>query len=226
MRRLCQLIAVLALALSAYPQEASLTGTVSVIHPKKSEHDNSAVVVWLTPLQSTGPVAPGPMMQLIQKNKMFTPHLLVVTQGTEVEFPNKDPLFHDVFSIYQGKPFDLGLYESGTARKIRFTQPGVSYIFCNIHPQMAAVIVVLKTPFYSVTGKDGHFKIGSLPPGKYHLQIWYELASDAELAPLTREIDLQGAQSLPPITLHSSGAVKEHLNKYGEAYPASGPSQY
>lgn len=226
MRSLALLAVLLSLGLGAYAQEISVSGSVSVVHPKKGEHDNSAVVLWLMPLQSTGPVAPGPMVQLVQKNKTFTPHMLVVTQGTEVEFPNRDPLFHDVFSIYQGKPFDLGLYESGATKKIRFTQPGISYIFCNIHPQMTAVIVVLKTPYYSITRKNGSFEIGQIPAGKYRLHVWYELASDSELASLTREIDLENSQTLQPITLHSSGAVKEHLNKYGEAYPAANQSQY
>ena len=80
---------------------------------------------------------------LRQKNKAFEPHLLVVTIGSNVEFPNDDPWFHNVFSLFNGKRFDLGLYEAGTTRTVHFEREGVSYIFCNIHPEMSAVVVVL-----------------------------------------------------------------------------------
>ena len=108
------------------------------------------MVVWLTPLKPDGrPAAtghPGPF-RLVQKDKMFTPHLLVVPTGTSVEFPNEDPFFHNVFSLFNGQRFDLGLYESGTSRAVRFDREGVSYIFCNIHPEMGAVVLALE---YSV----------------------------------------------------------------------------
>src|SRR5712691_7032145 len=116
-----------------------------------------------------------------QKNKRFVPHVLAATLGTEIEFPNQDPFFHNVFSIYEGKPFDLGLYESGTARKVRFTQPGVSYIFCNIHPEMSATVLVLRTRYFAVSARDGSFQISHLPSGRYKLEVWYDLASKPEL---------------------------------------------
>src|SRR6266700_6776172 len=121
-------------------------------------------------------------VRLVQKNKRFTPHAVAVTAGSEVEFPNQDPFFHDVFSIYRGKPFDLGLYESGMSRKVRFSQPGVSYIFCNIHPEMSAAVIVLTTPYFTITAHDGSFQVNHVPPGHYRMEAWYELASDTELA--------------------------------------------
>jgi plastocyanin len=123
-------------------QDALVRGTVNVVHRAAVASGNSNVIVWLTPIRSNGTVAPGPVARLVQKNKRFTPHVIAVTVGTQIEFPNQDPFFHDVFSIHHGKPFDLGLYESGSARKIRFSQPGVSYIFCSIHPQMNAAYTV------------------------------------------------------------------------------------
>ena len=165
------------------------------------------------------PVQPGPVAKLVQKNKQFVPHLLAITEGTTVEFPNKDPFFHDVFSIYHGRPFDLGLYESGAARKIAFTKPGVSYIFCNIHPEMSAIIVVLSTPYFAQTNVDGDFQIAHLPPGRYKMKVWHELASPTELSSLSRDIEISfGDNNVAAITLHSSDTIAEHLNKYGESY--------
>jgi plastocyanin len=208
-------------------QDALVRGTVNVIHHTASASANSDVIVWLTPTRSSGPVAPGPVVRLVQENKRFIPHVIAVTAGTQIEFPNQDPFFHDVFSIYHGKPFDLGLYESGSARKIKFSQPGVSYIFCSIHPQMNAAVVVLRTPFFAVTGSDGAFRIGHLPPGKYKLEVWYEFASESELAALSRDVEIAaGEGAISTITLHSSDASKEHLNKYGETYSPSQTDKY
>ena len=109
---------------------------------------------------------------LRQKNKAFEPHLLVVTKGSSVDFPNQDPWFHNVFSLFNGKKFDLGLYEAGTSRTVHFDREGVSYIFCNIHPEMSAVVVVVSSPYYAVVGRNGDFSIAGTPPGKYTLHVW------------------------------------------------------
>ena len=85
--------------------------------------------------------------QLVQKDKSFQPSLLVVPAGGQVEFPNHDPFFHNVFSLFDGKRFDLGLYEGGSTQFVRFDKPGISFIFCNIHPQMSAVVIALNTPY-------------------------------------------------------------------------------
>ena len=77
---------------------------------------------------------------------MFTPHILVVPVGSVVRFPNADPFFHNVFSLFDGKRFDLGLYEAGSTKEVTFSREGLSYIFCNIHPEMSAVVISLSTP--------------------------------------------------------------------------------
>jgi hypothetical protein len=167
------------------------------------------------------------MLRFVQKNKRFIPHLLAVTPGTQIEFPNQDPFFHDVFSIYRGKPFDLGLYESGAVRKVRFTQPGVSFIFCNIHPEMSAAVVVLRTPHFAITGRDGSFQIGHVAPGKYKLEVWSESVSEEELNAQSREVEIAPGDNSPiQLTLHASGGAREHLNKYGEAYPPNKTDKY
>jgi len=208
-------------------QEATVRGTVNVLHPSRSEAGSADVVVWLSSVNGKDTVAPGPIARLLQKDKRFTPHMLAVPVGTSIEFPNQDPFFHDVFSIYHGKPFDLGLYESGAVRKVRFSQPGISYIFCNIHPDMSAVVIALSTAHFTVTARDGSFRIPNVSPGRYRLRIWYEMASDAELSSLSREIEVtSGESAIDTLTIHATNAPREHLNKYGEAYPLNQSSKY
>ena len=158
----------------------------------------------------------------MQKNKKFIPHVVVVTQGTQIEFPNQDLFFHNVFSIHQGKTIDLGLYESGAARKVRFSQPGVSYIFCNIHPQMSAVVVVLRTRYFGVSDSEGKFQISHVPAGKYRMAVWYEISTDSELSAQAKEVEVVGGENdLGRIVLHSSDTPPEHSNTDGDSYSSS-----
>ena len=99
----------------------------------------------------------------MQRNKSFDPHVLVVPVGSVVAFPNHDPFFHNVFSLFEGKRFDLGLYEAGSTRDVHFDKPGISYIFCNIHPEMSAVVLALDTPYYGVSDPHGQVVIANVP---------------------------------------------------------------
>src|SRR5581483_1553247 len=136
---------------------ASVTGTVEVTGPKSQaahkRKDFSGVVVWLEPVGNGHVVLPPPPRhaEMIQKDKKFTPHVLVVPVGTQVDFPNFDPIFHNAFSSFSGQPFDVGLYPPGTSRSVTFKRDGIVRVFCNIHQTMSAVIVVVKTPWYATT---------------------------------------------------------------------------
>lgn len=207
-------------------QDTLLRGRVEVVHHSAHRLGSSDVVVWLTPLQQQNTVTEARIARLVQKDKRFSPHVIAVRVGSEIEFPNQDPFFHDVFSIYRGKPFDLGLYESGTTRKVRFSQPGVSYIFCNIHPEMSAAVVAVPTPYFAVTSANGSFQINHMPPGRYKMEFWYELASESELAALTREVEVTTGSQPVAVTLQSSDLPAQHLNKYGQEYPAEKPKSY
>lgn len=163
---------------------------------------------------------------LEQKNKAFEPHLLVVTKGSTVDFPNRDPWFHNVFSLFNGKRFDLGLYESGTSRTVHFDREGVSYIFCNIHPEMSAVVVVLSSQYFAIPNKQGEFSIADVPPGRYTLHVWNENALPATLQALSREVMISEAS-------HSLGVIRvrvtlaksaSHKNKYGQDYEPPSPN--
>ena len=207
-------------------QESTVRGVIKVLSSKGGSAP-SEVAVWLTNLDQKELAPPGPMVRLLQKDKRFTPHMLVVTVGTPVEFPNHDPFFHDVFSIYHGKPFDLGLYESGAVRKVKFSEVGVSYIFCNIHPAMSAVVIALTTPHFATVASDGSFQLAHVPPGRYKIEVWSEQADQTELTSVAREVSVNaGDNVLPAITLHSIESSKSHLNKYGEAYSRDKTSTY
>jgi hypothetical protein len=163
---------------------------------------------------------------LAQKNKAFEPHMLVVTRGSSVEFPNHDPWFHNVFSLFDGKRFDLGLYEAGSSRTVRFDREGISFIFCNIHPEMSAVVVVLGTPYFAKTNKNGEFAIGGVPPGSYMLHVWNENAQAPVLNTLSREVQVAGApKSVGTIRMQvTQSAVIPHKNKYGQDYEPPSPN--
>jgi Polysaccharide lyase family 4, domain II len=101
----------------------------------------------------------------------------------------------------------------------------VSYIFCNIHPEMTAIVLVLQTPYFAQSNNDGSFQIAHVPPGRYRLEVWQELASVEELSTLTRDLDVTaGDNRIPSMILHSSDVLPRHLNKYGESYQTERPS--
>lgn len=194
------------------------------ISDSKPLADASQVVVWLLPLATDGPIPrPQPQtgLQLVQKHKSFEPHLLVVQAGTMVQFPNADPFFHNVFSLFEGKRFDLGLYEAGSSRSVLFDKPGICYLFCNIHPEMSAVVIVLQTPFYAISDRAGQISIPDVPPGLYELHVWNERSLSEDLKALTRQVTIsEDSHSLGVISLRANAAqqVMAHKNKYGRDY--------
>jgi hypothetical protein len=161
---------------------------------------------------------------LVQKNKSFEPHVLVVPVGSLVEFPNRDPFFHNVFSLFEGKRFDLGLYEAGSSRDVHFDKPGVSYIFCNIHPEMSAVVIAVETPYYATSDARGEIAIRNVPAGRYTLRVWYEAALAETLNSMTREITVsEDNLVLGALRLASVKVARSHKNKYGRDYDPPAP---
>jgi plastocyanin len=208
-------------------RSATVTGQVSLVFsqdPNVRKHlDYSGVVVWLEPLDVPPNLPRAKHAEMVQKNKTFIPHVLAITVGTTVDFPNYDPIFHNAFSNYNGQIFDVSLYPPGTSRSITFQREGVVRVFCNIHPAMSAVIAVLKSPYFSVSGKNGNLQISGVPPGSYRMHVFHERATDQTLSALTRIIEVasDGAQ-LPQISVSESGYLQlPHKNKYGKDYPAA-----
>jgi plastocyanin len=115
---------------------------------------------------------------LDQRDLGFHPHVLAVRTGTIVELPNNDSVFHNVFSIHDGKRLDLGTYPVGTVRHVTFDQPGLSRIFCNIHENMAAYVMAVATPYFSVSNEAGRFTIAAVVPGTYTYHAWHPGGTD------------------------------------------------
>jgi hypothetical protein len=182
-------------------------------------------VIWLNPLRpgAAAPVMPGGFT-LLQKNKMFTPHLLVVPVGSSVAFPNADPFFHNVFSLFDGRRFDLGLYEAGSTRSVVFSREGVSYIFCNIHSEMSAVVIALATPLYGFADAQGVFHVKDVADGDYDLHVWIEGQKQSSLDRLTRLVHVRGEIANLGEISSDRPDQQTHLNKFGQPYePDSHP---
>jgi plastocyanin len=111
---------------------------------------------------------------LDQRHETFIPHVLAIVVGTTVDFPNSDKTYHNVFSISKTKSFDLGRYATGRSKSVRFDRPGIVRVFCEIHSHMSAFILVFSHRYFSVTGSDGRYQIGRVPPGRYTLNAWNE----------------------------------------------------
>ena len=197
----------------------------------RSTANSSEVALWLKPLDRTeGRSVPDGQshkrLQLIQKNKNFQPHVLVVAVGSMVDFPNRDPFFHNVFSLFDGKRFDLGLYEAGATNSVRFDRLGVSFLFCNIHPDMSAVVIAVDTPYYGVSDRAGKITIPDVPDGKYELHVWCERSLPEDLKTLTRIVTVSAeTKGLGTIrVLENPNFSPAHKNKYGQDY-ASPPSR-
>jgi plastocyanin len=214
---------------TAVSQSVELKGKVQLTRNGRLVSDGSRVVVWLTPLGATPAPSKPPQQasqipQLIQKDKAFHPSLLVIPAGGKVEFPNHDPFFHNVFSLFDGKRFDLGLYESGSTQFVQFDKPGISYIFCNIHPQMSAVVIALNTPYYAISNSRGEITIGNVVPGRYQMHVFHSSVAPDALQAVEREITVtSGDTFLGSFTLAESNLELAHKNKYGRDYDRPDP---
>lgn len=211
---------------------SSVTGRIELRDSKdaavRKKMDFSGVVVWLEPATGKAPVPQAAHARMIQKDKTFTPHILAVPAGTTVDFPNFDPIFHNAFSNYDGKVFDVGLYPPGTSQSVLFPRPGIVRIFCNIHETMSAVIAVLDTPYFDTTKKDGSFQIPNVPAGEYRLHVYHERATAAALEAAERRVTVLGTENLalPPIPISESGYLAvPHMNKFGRDYPPATDEQ-
>lgn len=112
--------------------------------------------------------------KVAQKNATFEPHVLPITVGTTVEWPNNDDILHNVFSMSDPNHFDLDLYKAPVVKSWKFTHPGRVDVFCSIHTAMSCIVLVLENPYFASTDKNGNFKIPSVPPGTYKVKAWHE----------------------------------------------------
>jgi plastocyanin len=143
--------------------------------------ERSRVAIYLEgPGPAQGPAQADPagaaQVEIEQIDRRFSPDLVVVPVGSTVSFPNMDPIFHNIFSLSRPKSFDLGSYDKGETRKVQFPRPGIVEVYCHLHPNMAATIVVTPNRWYARAGRDGQYRIDNVPPGQYTVVAWHKSA--------------------------------------------------
>jgi plastocyanin len=207
---------VLAACLSASPVLAgTIAGTISVIEKgERKASDAADAVVYVEGVK--GRVTPE-KATITMKAKAFLPHLLIVTVGSTVDFPNNDPIFHNAFSVSGENHFDLELYKRPKTRSWTFAHPGIVRVFCNIHPQMSAIVIVRDNPYFARPAADGSFTIADVPAGSYTLKGWHERGGEASIE-IT--VPAQGTANAG-LVLDASGFKRlPHKNKFGKDYKA------
>lgn len=112
--------------------------------------------------------------RVLQKGAVFSPHVLPLMAGTTVEWPNHDDILHNVFSVSESNPFDLGLYKNPKIERWTFKKPGRVDVFCSIHTRMSCILLVLENPYFASTNEKGHYRIADVPAGTYKLKAWHE----------------------------------------------------
>ena len=205
--------------------QAQSTVTVRMTAPAPETHAKSpapAAVFWLEPLLPSPSDQPWPTpgpFRLLQKGRTFLPHVLVVPVGASVAFPHAAPYFHNVFSLFEGSRFDLGLYEAGSTRNVRFARKGISYIFCNIHPEMGAVVLSLNTPLWAMASGSGLLSISNVRSGSYEAHLWVEGQDQTALTQWTHTV------TVPSLGTFSAGTFTAgpqrpagHEDKFGRPY--------
>ncbi|HUQ86987.1 MAG TPA: carboxypeptidase regulatory-like domain-containing protein [Vicinamibacterales bacterium] len=157
---------------NSVPSTASAYERRAVGPRPKAQPEIKSVVIFFSDLPA---MKAAPMQASIaQKDEQFVPHLVAVTTGSTVAFPNEDPFFHNVFSLSRGAGFNLGRYPSGSSRSKPFTRPGIVKVFCEIHSHMSAVIRVFDHGWFTVPNDDGTFVIDNVPPGDHTIVAWHE----------------------------------------------------
>jgi hypothetical protein len=204
---------------------AQVTGKVELSNSTNAavrrHKDYQGVVLWLEPVDRPVPALPPKRVEMLQKDKLFQPHVVAISLGGTVDLPNLDLIFHNAFSNFSGQPFDVGLYPPRTSKSVIFRHAGIVRVFCNIHATMSAIIAVLNTPWYAVTLATGQYAIAGVPPGEYQLRIFHERALPENLRFLERRITVpESGLTLPLISISETGFIPApHLNKYGNEYP-------
>ncbi len=150
-------------------------GTDPVYRPATRQR---AVVYLKTAPQEAFEPTPTVHETMKQENETFVPHVLAIRVGTVVDFPNADPIFHNVFSLSKPKTFDLGRYAKGRSKSVLFDEPGLVRVFCDIHSHMSAFIVVFAHRFFAVTDDEGRYRLDRVPPGSYTVTAWYEAVAE------------------------------------------------
>ncbi|MEO8500142.1 MAG: hypothetical protein ABI565_04450 [Vicinamibacteria bacterium] len=193
---------------------AILAGRVTLLLPPKVKIDPGGAVVFVPGLTLSGQ---GPARASItSRDKRFDPRVLAVSAGTKVTFPNVDSIYHNAFSLSPGNNFDMGLYRKGASRDVVLKNPGIVRVYCNIHPDMAASVVVVEGNAFALVHADGSYRIEGLPPGPHEVHIWSDLAGEQILS---LAFEAGRVTDWSPVLDAANYLRVSHLNKHGKAYP-------
>jgi hypothetical protein len=200
-------------AVPAASPAAEVTGRVTLRGTGPAGEPAAGAVIWIPGVPGAPPASPP---TLASKEKRFDPHVVVVPRRSTVVFPNLDKIFHNVFSRSPGNEFDLGLYRGGKSRDFQFTTPGLARIYCNIHSEMAAYVMVLDGAAFAVSDASGRYRMSGLPEGRREVRVWHEKAGET-----TATVDLADRRAATLDLLLDASAYRDqpHKNKYGEDYP-------
>lgn len=197
------------------PVPGEVRVVVTVLGPDEKTVPGKDAAVWIPGSPPPGG-SPAPPPRIASKGKRFEPRVTLVPAGTTVDFPNLDKIYHNAFSLSDGAKFDLGLYRNGASKPFTFQKPGVVRLYCNIHPQMAAFIVVADGGVTALAGAGGVAVLPRVPPGRHPLHVWDERGGEWSG---TVEV-LPGQVATVPVRLDASAYREQpHKNKHGKAYP-------
>ncbi len=209
------ILLLLGLGTSASAGAADLVGRVTLqsTAPEAGPQDASDTVVFFKP---DAPVRvrplPGDLVMTMQ-GKSFAPHVLPVTEGSTVRFANADPILHNVFSTSSGNDFDMGLYGHGPGKTRTFGRPGLVRVYCNVHHEMFAYILVLDTQYFAAVGADGAFALHGLPAGPGTVTVWNPRGGESH-----QHLDALPGSPLALQLMVNRYAIPEHFNKFGKPY--------
>jgi plastocyanin len=211
------LLVIPALALHA----ADVAGSVAFLSKRGQKPRVDDSVVWLEPVKASGlpKLTPG-TFTVASRSKTLLPHIVVVPVGSTVSFPNEDTITHNLFSVSKPNDFDLGFYKRGTSMTKKFDSPGIVNVYCNVHPDMSAVVHVMTTPYFTKADGQGHWTIPGVVPGTYRLNAWNEIGGSV-IADV--EVSKTGVVGQLNLTIDTREHRKrQHLNKEGKPYPRTG----
>jgi len=202
-----------------------VSGTVEVtLKGDKKKSDLSSVIVYLEQMEADTKIPTAALKKkfdMATKNKQFSPRSIVVPIGRVVNFPNHDPIFHNIFSVSRPNDFDLGLYKGGASKSKTFDAPGIVRVFCNVHPQMTATIVVTNTAFYTKANKEGNFSLGIVPWGSFTVRVYTEEGQ------ISQKIEVKDEPIHLKLTIDGRTFKKiPHKNKFGKDYSTDESERY
>jgi plastocyanin len=194
-----------------------VTGKIQFLTRRGQQPVINETVVWMDAV-GRAPKRPPQAFTMTTRSKTFLPHVMAVPMGSTINFPNEDPIAHNLFSLTPGNTFDLGLYRKGSGKAHKFDTAGVVNVYCNVHPNMSAVVHIMNTPYYGFADAQGNYSF-DVPPGRYRVTAWNEQGGAA-----SQDVDIKAdgkAIVLDLLTIDGrTMRASQHKNKFGQTYRA------